>query len=199
VLIHYHSLTSFTPVFFTGWSGPKTAEESKFVAEQVSKYPRIKHVVKCHAFSFATPKLADKLTMSRWARDSENYIKDMKNVSTTMVRYEKAPVTSTACFDLRFLETNRYISPMELTQQFSGELVRYNRVFSFPFSKAKMAWVAIQDVVDACASVLFNPVDHVGKSYSLTGPEAISGEDIAKIMSKTRACFPRRLLYDSRN
>jgi uncharacterized protein YbjT (DUF2867 family) len=52
-----------------------------------------------------------------------------------------------------------------------------------PAGDGRVALVAQDDIADAATAVLLDPAAHVGKTYSLTGPEALSFDEIAGILT----------------
>ncbi len=52
-----------------------------------------------------------------------------------------------------------------------------------PAGDGRVAAVAQDDIADAAAAVLRDPAPHAGATYSLTGPEALSLDDAAAILS----------------
>ena len=52
-----------------------------------------------------------------------------------------------------------------------------------PAGDGRVSAVAIADIADAATAVLMAPGDHVGKTYNLTGPEALSLGEAAEILS----------------
>jgi len=58
-------------------------------------------------------------------------------------------------------------------------------VYPSPTGEGRRAWVDVRDVAAAAAVVLTEP-GHEGRSYELTGPEALSDDDVAaKISAST--------------
>lgn len=51
----------------------------------------------------------------------------------------------------------------------------------------RTAYVSSRDVGEVAAKVLLDPAAHVGQTYTLTGPEAVSDEEIAAALTKTAA------------
>jgi len=47
----------------------------------------------------------------------------------------------------------------------------------------QVAAVAQDDIADAAVAVLLDPASHVGATYSLTGPESLSLDDVARILT----------------
>jgi uncharacterized protein YbjT (DUF2867 family) len=56
-------------------------------------------------------------------------------------------------------------------------------IFPVPMDDARISYIATQDIGEAAATVLSTP-GHEGKAYNLTGPEALSGVEIAQIISE---------------
>ena len=48
-----------------------------------------------------------------------------------------------------------------------------------------MAVVAQDDIADVAATVLARPAPHAGRTYSLTGPEALTLTEVAQILTET--------------
>ena len=53
-----------------------------------------------------------------------------------------------------------------------------------PFGEGLNAPPANEDIAAVVAGVLANPTDHIGKSYRPTGPQLISGHDVAETMGR---------------
>lgn len=49
--------------------------------------------------------------------------------------------------------------------------------------QGKISYVSSADVAACAAKILLNPEDHFGKTYRLTGPEALSNHQLAEILS----------------
>lgn len=54
----------------------------------------------------------------------------------------------------------------------------------FPIGSGKFAPIDADDVGEAVCAILKNPSAHAGKVYNLTGPKAMTAEDIAQVFSK---------------
>jgi NAD(P)H dehydrogenase (quinone) len=61
-----------------------------------------------------------------------------------------------------------------------------------PFGDAKLAPIAGYDVAELCANILRNPADHVGKAYTMTGPEL---KTMAEFAEDYGAALQRPVLY----
>ena len=65
-----------------------------------------------------------------------------------------------------------------------------------PAGDGRVAAVARADVADAAAAILRNPAAHAGVTYELTGPEALSLDEVA---SRAGAVIGRTLSYEPEN
>ena len=75
-----------------------------------------------------------------------------------------------------FLQDNLYLDFVPL---FGGE----DGVIRGPAGDGRVAAVAIDDVADVAAAVLRDPTAHAGKAYPLTGPEAFTLAEAARIVT----------------
>lgn len=66
-----------------------------------------------------------------------------------------------------------------------------------PFGEAKLAPIAAHDVAKVCANILREPGEHIGRAYTLTGPEfktmAEFAEDYAAALQRPVQYVPREL------
>lgn len=80
-----------------------------------------------------------------------------------------------------------YIRPGFFMQNVSGihadEIREKNEIF-IPAGKSKTSFIDAKDIGEAIATILMSPDEHLNKSYTLTGPEALDYDDIAKILTK---------------
>ena len=63
-----------------------------------------------------------------------------------------------------------------------------------PAANGRVAAVARADVADVAATILRSPADHVGATYELTGPEALS---MAQVAERAGAAIGRPLRYEA--
>lgn len=77
-----------------------------------------------------------------------------------------------------FLRDNFYLD-------FMKDLVGDDGVIRGPAANGRVAGVARADVAEVAATILLDPDAHTNATYNLTGPEAISLADAAKILSAT--------------
>jgi NAD(P)H dehydrogenase (quinone) len=66
---------------------------------------------------------------------------------------------------------------------FTPDLVGDDGVIRGPAGLGRVAAVSRADIARVAAMVLQRPADHVGETYDLTGPEALSMADVAEIVS----------------
>jgi uncharacterized protein YbjT (DUF2867 family) len=67
--------------------------------------------------------------------------------------------------------------------EFVPDLVGENGVIRGPAGRGRAAFVGQDDIADAAAAVLSGPDDHAGRVYDLTGPEALTLDEAAAILS----------------
>lgn len=67
---------------------------------------------------------------------------------------------------------------------FLPAMVSADGVIRGPAGAGRVALVAQDDIADAATAVLLDPDAHIGKTYSLTGPEALSFDAIAVILTE---------------
>ncbi|MFE3855034.1 SDR family oxidoreductase [Streptomyces griseorubiginosus] len=68
--------------------------------------------------------------------------------------------------------------------EFVPDLVGEDGVIRGPAGQGRAAFVAQDDIADAAAAVLSGPQDHVGATYDLTGPESLTLDEAAAILSE---------------
>lgn len=65
-----------------------------------------------------------------------------------------------------------------------AETVRESGILALPYDKAAVSFIDARDVAQAVADALLNPDRHVGRVYTLTGPEALDHDGVAEAISK---------------
>lgn len=75
-----------------------------------------------------------------------------------------------------FLRDNLYADFLQL-------MVGDDGVIRGPAGDGRVSAVARADVADVATAVLLSPADHLGKTYNLTGPEALSLAEIAQVLT----------------
>lgn len=77
-----------------------------------------------------------------------------------------------------FLRDNFYLDFLPLMTGPDG-------VIRGPAGDGRVSAVAISDVADVAAAILQDPAPHVGQTYSLTGPRAISLAEVADLLTRS--------------
>ena len=72
-------------------------------------------------------------------------------------------------------------------------MIGEDSVLRGPAGDGRVAAVAMDDVADAAAAVLLDPGPHAGATYTLTGPEALTLDEVADRLS---AALDRRVTYE---
>ncbi|MEU6224476.1 SDR family oxidoreductase [Streptomyces sp. NPDC047042] len=67
--------------------------------------------------------------------------------------------------------------------EFVPDLVGEDGVIRGPAGRGRAAFVGQEDIADAAAAVLLRPDDHAGTAYDLTGPESLTLDEVAAILS----------------
>ncbi|WP_433272238.1 SDR family oxidoreductase [Actinosynnema sp. CS-041913] len=76
-----------------------------------------------------------------------------------------------------FLRDNMYA---DLMPSLAGD----DGVIRGPAGDGRVAAVALDDIADAATAVLLNAPQHAGAAYDLTGPEALTLDEVAEILTK---------------
>jgi uncharacterized protein YbjT (DUF2867 family) len=66
---------------------------------------------------------------------------------------------------------------------YSGDTIRRDGAFYYPAGDGRTAFVDARDIAAVAAQVLADPAAHAGKTYELTGPAALSMEEVARVLS----------------
>ena len=62
-----------------------------------------------------------------------------------------------------------------------GGMVRGGAVY-LANGAGRSGWIDVRDIADAAAAVLLNPQAHAGRTYELSGPEALSADEVLGIL-----------------
>lgn len=87
------------------------------------------------------------------------------------------------------------IRPNSFMQNFAtfwGQAIRHENTIHLPLGEGRSSFVDVRDVALAAAEILLNPSPHRGKSYDLTGPEALGVADVARGIGEVTG---RRVVY----
>lgn len=80
-----------------------------------------------------------------------------------------------------FLRPSFFMQNLNTTHQF--DIKEKGDIF-LPAGEARVSFIDTRDIGEAAARILFNPQNHMNKAYTLTGPEALSYQDAAAIMTR---------------
>jgi uncharacterized protein YbjT (DUF2867 family) len=69
---------------------------------------------------------------------------------------------------------------------YRNDILRDNRIF-LPAGAGLVAFIDVRDLAEVAVNALLDPSAHQGKTYTLTGPEAIPFTEVARILSDTLA------------
>lgn len=65
------------------------------------------------------------------------------------------------------------------------ESIRHEGQFHLPLGEGKIAYIDVRDIAAVAAAILTaEPAQHHGQAYTLTGPAALSGHDVAQALSQ---------------
>lgn len=89
-----------------------------------------------------------------------------------------------------------------LQDAYLADILEDDRII-LPAGRAEVNWIDVRDVADVAALIFANPERHRAKSYSLTGPKAVSLDRVARILSEVTGrqidyqavSIPRYLLH----
>ncbi len=81
-----------------------------------------------------------------------------------------------------FLRPNCFMQKFAMTH---GESIRREGKFYLAEGDARVSYIHALDVAAAAVEVLLRPEAHAGNAYTLTGPEALTAEEVARRLSAT--------------
>lgn len=68
--------------------------------------------------------------------------------------------------------------------QYYGPMIKSSGAIYLPQGDGAMSLIDVRDVASAAAAVLLDPHAHQGRTYTLTGPDALSNADVARIITE---------------
>ncbi|PRY93794.1 uncharacterized protein YbjT (DUF2867 family) [Hasllibacter halocynthiae] len=80
-----------------------------------------------------------------------------------------------------------FLRPADFMQNLAdvhAEAIRDRDEIVVPAGEGRSAFLDVDDIGRACAAVLAAPGEHDGKGYDITGPEALSFEDVAATLTR---------------
>ncbi len=75
---------------------------------------------------------------------------------------------------------------MQNFRDYYGRMIVGSDMLYLPQGAGKTSFIDVRDVGACAAAVLLAPREHVGRAYDLTGPEALSGGEVATIIGEAR-------------
>lgn len=151
-----NALKGVTVMLLAGRDSPNSVSQHRRVLAQVRR-AGVPHVVKLSAIG-ASPKSPVALMREHYEVDEE-------------VRKGSAQWT--------FLKPHLYMQNLLR----AAEAVRREGLLAAPMGDARLPLVDTRDVGAVAATILRAPTAHVGKEYTLTGPAAVSYDEVAKALS----------------
>ncbi|ALJ01430.1 SDR family oxidoreductase [Rufibacter tibetensis] len=138
------------------------AQDQVEMAQQLvdaAKAAGVKHVVR---LSVIGADAEPGIQIGRWHRQAEEYLKS-SGLPSTMLR------------------------PSGFMQNFTNQYaptIKENNVFYQPNGEGRAGYIDVRDIGAVAAHVLMNPSEHTGMAYTLTGPQALSGNEVAEIFTR---------------
>ncbi|GGK58387.1 SDR family oxidoreductase [Rufibacter glacialis] len=118
----------------------------------------VKHVVR---LSVIGADAEPSIQIGRWHRQAEEYLK-ASGLPYTLLR--------PGGFMQNFV--NQYATT-----------IKENNVFYQPNGEGRAGYIDVRDIGAVAAHILMNPSEHAGLAYTLTGPQALSGHEVAEIFT----------------
>jgi uncharacterized protein YbjT (DUF2867 family) len=144
-------------VFFLTPLAPNMVELSARLVD-VAKKAGVKHIVKSSGMG---AEVEPGITLTRWHREAEKVI-EASGIAFTFVR------------------PNGF---MQNYANFSGSTIKNQNAFYLPGGDSKVSYIDTRDIASVTVAALTQD-GHEGKGYEITGSEAISNQEIAKIISQ---------------
>ncbi|RNI30791.1 SDR family oxidoreductase [Rufibacter immobilis] len=119
----------------------------------------VRHVVRLSA---SGAEAEPGIQLGQWHRQAEEYIKT-KELAYTLLR----PTS--------FMQN--------FVHQQAGSIKEQN-AFYLPMGNGRVSYIDARNIGEVAAEILLRPEGHDGKAYTLTGPQALSGSEVARIFSQ---------------
>ncbi len=115
------------------------------------------------------------------ARLSVMGAEDEPGITLTRVHRSEELAIMGSQIDYTFLRPNGFMQNIE--QQ--AQMIKEQNAFYMPLGDARVSFVDVDDIAAVAAAVLLDgSKQYSGKAYDLTGPEAVSGVDMANVLSQ---------------
>ena len=161
------ALKGASVMLLAGRDSPDAAPQHRRVLSQI-RQAGVRHVVKLSAIG-ASP---------------ESPVALMREHSDVDGEVRKGPAAWT------FLKPHLYMQNLLR----AADTVRRDGRLAAPMGWGRFPLVDTRDVGAAAAMILLNPVPHAGREYALTGPVAVSYEEVAKALA---AIAGRQVIYEA--
>ena len=150
------ALEDIEKVFYLSPLDETMVEDAALMAERAQAHG-VRHLVRLSALGVDHPR---KITLGKVHGEVERIIRG-------------------SGIDCTFLRPNSFMQNF-ITHW--GESIRRQNAFYIPQGQGRVSIIDARDIADVAAAVLTKD-GHAGKSYELTGPEALSNFDIATVLS----------------
>lgn len=131
-------------------------EYTRRIVDRMRLFPDVKQVIKLSMLG-ADDEPGTKFT--RWHREGEKYIE-----------YSGIPFT--------FVRANSFMQNFMKYVQPSGNFIY------MPLDNCKVSYIDVRDVAMVLAEITINRNQHLGKIYEITGPESLTMDTIAEILTR---------------
>jgi uncharacterized protein YbjT (DUF2867 family) len=118
----------------------------------------VRHVVRLSA---SGAEAEPGIQLGRWHREAEEYLK-AKELNNTVLR------------------------PGSFMQNFVHQqagTIKTENAFYLPMGQGRISYIDARDIGEVAAEILLRPEGHDGKAYTLTGPQALTGDEVAEVFS----------------
>lgn len=122
-----------------------------------AKRANIEYIVRCSAMGAAP----DATILLNWHAQIDDYLKE-SGIPHTLIRPNS--------FMQNFITFNGY------------EIKTQNSIY-LPLGDSKVSWIDVRDIATFTTQCFIESAGHIGKTYTLTGPEALSVEECATLLS----------------
>lgn len=76
-----------------------------------------------------------------------------------------------------------FLRPNSFMQNFIRYIQPTGNFIYLPLDNAQVSYIDVRNIADIASEILISGKEHFGNSYELTGPEALSGDDVADILT----------------
>jgi uncharacterized protein YbjT (DUF2867 family) len=151
------ALDGIQKVFLVSAPGPDQVRMQNNVVEAARRTGTVRHLVKLSSLGAAPD---SPVRFGRWNGETERQI-EASGIAWTHLRPNN------------FLQGLLLFAPM----------IRAQGAFFDPLGDARVSWVDVRDIAAVAAAVLTAPAGHENQAYALTGPEALTGNEIAQAIA----------------